>query len=165
MSSILMTYKGKAYPKYLREGHAASYIFPFAQQFCKGKGLDIGGLVGCHFPEAQIVNIVENDGYDAYKLPSGTFDYIFSSHTLEHLPDYIKALEYWKSVLTEDGVLFLYLPHPEMEYWLPQNNRKHLHCFYPEMMEKTLKDIGFNTVFVSGRDLYWSFCVIGVLEK
>lgn len=162
MSSILMTYKNKLYPKYLCEGHAASYIFPFAKQFCKGKGLDIGGLIDCHFPEAQIINIIENNGYDAYNLPSGKYDYIFSSHTLEHLFDYVKALEYWKFMLTEKGCLFLYLPHPEMEYWLPQNNKKHLHIFYPEMMEKTLKDIGFETVFVSGRDLYWSFCAIGI---
>lgn len=160
---LLFEYKGKVYPSYIKTGNAASYVIPFAQQFCKGMGLDIGGFFEWTFPGAKPINVLIEDEWDAYHLPNEKYDYIFSSHTLEHLPDYIKALEYWKEHLKSNGVLFLYLPHPDMEYWLPQNDRKHLHSFYPEDVHRLLIDIGFANAVHSERDLYWSFTVVGIL--
>ena len=156
-------YKGILYPKYLKCGNANAFIKPFAEHFCKGEGLDIGGFFKCTFPGARTINSLNNDRFDAYHLPDGKYDYIFSSHTLEHLHDCIGALEYWKEHLKENGVLFLYLPHPDMEYWLPQNNRKHLHLFYPEDIHKLLEDLSFKYIIHSERDLYWSFAVVGIL--
>ena len=156
-------YKDSIYPAYIKAGNAASYVVPFAKHFCKGTGLDIGGFLDWTFPGAIPINITIEDKWDAYNLPDKKYDYIFSSHTLEHLPDYVKALEYWKEHLREDGSLFLYLPHPDMEYWLPQNNRKHLHSFYPRQVYQLLKDLGFKIAFYSERDLYWSFAVVGIL--
>jgi len=156
-------YKGILYPEYLKHGNANAFIMPFAEHFCRGKGLDIGGFFECTFPGAKAINILNSDGFDAYHLPDEKYDYIFSSHTLEHLHDYVGALGYWKEHLREGGTLFLYLPHSDMEYWLPQNNRKHLHLFYPEDIHKLLEDLGFRHVLHSERDLYWSFAVVGML--
>ncbi|MBI5078285.1 MAG: methyltransferase domain-containing protein [Candidatus Yonathbacteria bacterium] len=162
MAEALEVYcKGIRYPSYMKRGNACSYIMPFAVEFCKGRGLDIGGFDNSVFPGAQAINVVIPDKFDAYNLPAGKFDFIFSSHTLEHLPDYVRALMYWKEHLKEiDGVLFLYLPHPDMVCWLPQNNKKHFHMFYPKDMERLLLDLGFVDVIVSERDLYWSFCAV-----
>jgi SAM-dependent methyltransferase len=160
LGDLLFEYKGKVYPHYIRKGNACSFIIPYAKEFCKGTGLDVGGFLDWTFPGARAVNITLADGYDAYNLPAGEYDYIFSSHTLEHLPDYVKALDYWKAHIKPGGVLFLYLPHPDMEYWLPQNNRKHLHAFRPAEMVKLLSDLGFKHVFSSERDLYWAFSVV-----
>ena len=162
-SSLVYTYKGRTYPSYLKGGNACSYIAAFAQEFCRGEGLDVGGYLDWTLPGARAINIVNDDSFDAYHLPEGRYDYVFSSHTLEHVPDYIRALETWKASLKPDGVLFLYLPHPDMEYWLPQNNRKHLHIFHPADVEKLLLDLGFTTVLRSERDLYWAFSVVGLL--
>lgn len=156
-------YKGDLYPEYLKHGNANTFIEPFAKYFCKGKGLDIGGFLKSTFPSAKTINILNNDKFDAYHLPEEKYDYIFSSHTLEHLNDYVKTLKYWKEHLKEGGVLFLYLPHPDMEYWLPQNNRKHLHVLYPEDIHKLLEDLSFRYVLHSERDLYWSFAVVGII--
>ena len=156
-------YKGVLYPEYLKHGNANVFVEPFARHFCKGKGMDIGGFFEWTFPGAKAINILNDDEWDAYHLPEEKYDYIFSSHTLEHLPDYVGALEYWKEHLKKGGVLFLYLPHPDMEYWQPQNNRKHLHLFYPEDMHRLLEDSGFTYILHSERDLYWSFAVIGIL--
>jgi len=161
MNNHIFEYKNNIYPNYIKNGNACYFIKPFAEQFCKGKGLDIGGFADWTFPGAKPINIVINDEYDAYNLPDEKYDYIFSSHTLEHLPNYIKALEYWKNHLKEDGVLFLYLPHGDMEYWNPQNNRKHYHLFYPNQIKKVLNDLGFKNVINSERDLYWGFAVVG----
>lgn len=163
-TDAIYTYEGTLYPNYLKDGNANRYIQEIANFFCKGKGLDIGGFFEWTFPGAQAINILNDDEWDAYKLPDDKYDYIFSSHTLEHLPDYVKALIYWKEHLSDEGVIFLYLPHPDMKYWLPQNNRKHLHSFYPEQLAKVVEDLGFNKVLYSERDLYWSFSVVGFVQ-
>lgn len=157
-------YKGKIYPNYLKKGGAVKYIAPLASEFCKGKGLDIGGDLGNGWvlPGAQAVNIKIDNEWDAYSLPEEKYDYIFSSHTLEHLADPIGAIEYWKGHLLDGGVLFLYLPHPDMTYWRPQFNRKHLHLFYPEDVRRLLEDLGFCPVLCSERDLLWSFAAVGI---
>lgn len=154
---MLYSYKGKTYPEYLKQGNATQYIVPIAEKFCIGDGVDIGS--GKYpLPGAEPWELEE--GRNAYDLPR-TYDYIFSSHCLEHLFDPIKALTYWYSRIKPGGVLFLYLPHPEMEYWLPQNNKKHLHAWYPYDMKKILLDLGYEDVLISERDLFWSFCACG----
>ena len=96
-------------------------------------------------------------------LPKKKYDFIFSSHTLEHISDSaIEVLRYWKEHLKNEGVLFLYLPHYDMEYWWPQNNKKHKRTFGPMDIRATLRILGFSNVLCSERDLYWSFSVIGI---
>lgn len=161
-------YKGEQYPEYLRQGNAAAHIFPTAEKFCKGFGYDVGGLDDCHFPGANIINKLYGGDAMSIDLADHDFngfrgaDYIFSSHCLEHLENYVKALKHWKEVLRPGGQLFLYLPHPDMKYWLPQNCEKHLHQFTPDMMRGVLTDLGFEDIFNSERDLYWSFAITGV---
>jgi SAM-dependent methyltransferase len=158
---MIYEYKGNLYPDYLKTGHANRFIVPAAEHFCVGNGLDIGAG---DWPLSWAMPIEKRYGGDAMKLPEGKFDYVFSSHCLEHLLNPIKALLHWKSRIKEGGVLFLYLPHPDMEYWLPQNNSKHLHQWYPEDMAKIVRDLGFKNVIHSERDLAWSFSVVGFNE-
>lgn len=144
-------FRGRDYPKLQSTGFAARFAFPFAQEICKGHGLDIGcGRLEWCFPGAVPVDPEVNSSYDweAMSLPNNFkdhsaegWDYIFSSHCLEHLPDWVGALDYWHTKLRPGGVLFLYLPHPSQDYWLPWNNRKHLHSLSPELL----------------RDYFWSF--------
>lgn len=161
MHHKLYEYKGIVYPAYLKKGNAAKYVMPFAKEFCQGKGLDIGGTDECHFPGAGLINSDRFDGCDAYHLPDGLFDYIFSSHTLEHLSKPVEALEGWIERLKSGGVLFLYLPHPDMLYWHPSVCLKHIHTFTPVHIFSILKALGILEVLISERDLYWSFAVVG----
>lgn len=157
-SISLYSYKNKLYPEYLKQGNACQFITPIAKQFCRGFGYDIG-CGKWPLPGARPVDLEK--GGDALNLKYGEQDYIFSSHCLEHLVNPIEAIEYWKIHLKPGGVLFLYLPHPDMEYWLPQNCRKHLHSWQPEEIVKILEDLGFKNILHSERDLNWSFCVVG----
>jgi SAM-dependent methyltransferase len=160
---MIYSYKGSTYPEYLRNGNAVGHIKEIALQFCKGKGLDIGGFYGWSLPGSIPINICDNIlDYDAYKIPNKELlDYVFSSHCLEHLSDPVKALEYWIEHIKSGGVLFLYLPHPDMSYWLPQNNKKHLHSWQPKEMAQIFEDIGLQDVLYSERDMYWSFSCLG----
>ena len=156
--SALYEYHGSLFPDYLRHGNACQFIAPTALKFCQGKGLDIGAG-RWPLPGAEPVELTA--GRDGNGLPEGTWDYIFSSHCLEHLVNPIAALEHWQSRLRAGGVLFLYLPHPAMEYWKPQHCRKHLHSWQPAQVAEILRDIGFVDVIHSERDLAWSFAVVG----
>lgn len=155
---MIYEYLGKTYPDYLKRGNACQFIVPVALEFCLGHGLDIGAGQW-PLPGSQPVELM--DGGDAMQLPAGKFDYVFSSHCLEHLPNPVAALQHWQSRIRPGGVLFLYLPHPDMEYWLPQNCSKHLHSWAPAAMARIVSDLGFVDVIHSERDLAWGFCVVG----
>lgn len=160
-ADLVFEYRGKLYPDYLRKGNAMRFIEPIAKQFCKGLGLDVGAG---RWPFADAVPVEISTGGDAMDLPEGYWDYIFSSHCLEHLTNPVAALEHWRTRLRSGGVLFLYLPHPDMEYWRPQNCRKHLHLFYPKDVAQMLSDIGFSDVIHSERDLAWGFSAVGFVK-
>jgi len=155
---MIYQYRGRLYPEYLKQGNAAHFVLPAALHFCRGKGID----VGCgQWPFPGAIGVDAKLGGDAMDLPAGEFDFVFSSHCLEHLINPVAALEHWKTRIKPGGVLFLHLPHPDMEYWLPQNCMKHLHTWRPADMAKLLEDLGFENVIHSERDLAWSFSVVG----
>lgn len=164
MNNKLFEYKNQLYPEYLKHGNAMQFIEPIAKQFCIGKGIDVGAS---QWPFPGAIPVELKDGGDAYELPEWYgvdgkgWDYIFSSHCLEHLNNPVAAIEHWETRLRSGGVLFLYLPHPDQKYWRPQNCRKHLHLFWPDDTAQMLRDLGFVDVIHSERDLNWSFAVVG----
>ena len=158
----VVKYKDKTYPKFQTEGKASQFAIPFAKHFCKGVGYDIGCMKPeWAFPGATPIDLDFDDPWDADNLPPIPVDYIFSSHCLEHVPDWVATMNYWYDHLKSGGILFLYLPHYDQQYWRPWNNRKHRHAFVPEMIFDFMKDTGYNNIFVSQRDLNHSFIIVG----
>lgn len=155
---MIFEYRGRLYPDLVKHGNGCQYVAAIAQQFCKGAGLDVGAG---KWPLPGAIPIDIKDGGDAMELPHGQFDFIFSSHCLEHLANPVAALEHWKSRLRQGGVLFLYLPSPEMRYWRPENCRKHLHMWHPVDMAQMVSDLGFRDVIHSERDLAYGYSVVG----
>lgn len=154
-------FKGDIYPKFQSTGNAARFCRAFALEVCKGEGLDVGyGKEEWKFPGATGVDLVDNNGYDAYNLPEGEFDYIHSSHLLEHLPDWVGALNHWTKRLKSGGVLFMYLPEFSQKYWRPWFNRKHLSVLDPHVINEYLQDSGYKNIYVAGIDLNFSFLVM-----
>jgi SAM-dependent methyltransferase len=168
----VLTFNNREYLKIQELGFASQYAFPFARHFCKGTGYDIGcGSIKWSFPDSipidsKIVRKIEGREvfYSAYNLPMkeyGSVDYIFSSHCLEHLDDWVFALDYWIKNIRSGGVLFLYLPHYDQEYWRPYNNKKHIHTFTPVIIEDYFKqNKNIFKYFVSERDLLYSFMAV-----
>jgi predicted SAM-dependent methyltransferase len=113
------------------------------------------------FPGATPIDIAFNDGFDALHLPFNNVDYIFSSHCLEHITNWVDVLEYWYSYLKVGGVIFLYLPHYDQEYWRPWNDTKHVNIFTAEIIKDWMKSRGFKHIFASERDLNHSFMIVG----
>jgi hypothetical protein len=115
---------------------SANIIFPdspLAHKYCIGHGLELGPaahnpfhledcltcspatridfwnesqekMCGTHMP----IDIVG----DAENIPAAdnNFDYIISSHVIEHVPNPIKAFVEWKRVLKNDGIVFMIFP-------------------------------------------------------
>jgi len=104
-----------------------------AHKYCIGKGLEIGaaahnpfGLADCKFlahwqrsefwKQSEINTcgeFVQPDRYgDAENIPwpDNAFDYVISSHVIEHVPNPIKAFLEWNRVLVEHGIIFIIFP-------------------------------------------------------
>jgi SAM-dependent methyltransferase len=56
------------------------------------------------------------DGSDLSSLPKETYDFILSSHMLEHSANPLKALHSWKEILRPSGTLLLVLPHRDSSF-------------------------------------------------
>lgn len=154
-------FKNLEYPLFQSQGFAAQYAIPFAKHVCKGVGID----VGCNrdewkFPSAIPVDPAINS-FDALNFPCENLDYIFSSHCLEHIPNWVEVLDYWTKKLKLGGVLFLYLPDYSQEYWRPWNNKKHLNAFNSNIIYDYMKDNNYINIFKSEVDLFSSFMIFG----
>ena len=158
----LITFNDDKYPFFQTLGNASQFSIPYANHFCKGEnGYDIGFCKNeWKLPNAIGIDISLENGYHANNLPDNLVDYIYSSHCLEHVDDWVSTLEYWTSELNSQGVLFLYLPDFSQKYWRPWNNRKHKHCFTPEIIKEFLIDKKMQNILVSGIDLNNSFMIV-----
>lgn len=170
-------FNGKSYPALQAKGFASRYAFEFAQTICVGTGVDIGysnpdwKLFGAKGIDLGKVHYGEDDGERIYEevnalnFADNNLDYIFSSHCLEHLPDYVAALDYWHNKLKTGGNLFLYLPNMDyQEYWNPANNRKHVTYISPSVIQSYFThrtDKWKNVTVTHGYDLNGSFYAIG----
>jgi SAM-dependent methyltransferase len=65
---------------------------------------------------------------DLSLIPSGTYDFILSSHTIEHTSNPLRALREWMRVLKETGVLVLIVPHKDgtFDHRRPVTRLEHL---------------------------------------
>ena len=108
--------KSKIYPDYLKRGNKAEGVRYLAEKYCQGKGLDIGGgnwpLKG-----ARLIENEKSENAHSLKEKDKSLDFVFSSHTLEYLERWQDGLKEWHRVLKNNGILFLYLPHPCCEMW------------------------------------------------
>jgi predicted SAM-dependent methyltransferase len=159
-------FKNYSYPKFQGCGNAAQFAIPYAQNVLYGDKIDIGcNREDWKYPGAIAVDPVLNQ-YDAFNLPhnrnskTGEWDGIFSSHCLEHINDWVKALELWHAFLKPGGILFLYLPDCENQvYWRPWHNRKHVNYMTPAIIGQYFSDMSdmWDDFVVSEVDLNCSF--------
>lgn len=86
----------------------------FFELYCRGKGLDIGFGGDLILPDAQGWDFEHGDAQYLSGLNDETFDYIYSSHTLEHVADAGESLQNWWRVLKPGGYLLLFIPHRDL---------------------------------------------------
>lgn len=157
----LIDFNKDKYPLFQSKGNASQFAIPYALHYCKGTGYDIGfSKEDWKLPIARGIDIIMDDGFNANNLPEENVDFIYSSHCLEHVDNWVETLEYWISKIKSGGILFLYLPDFSQKYWRPWNNRKHKHCFTTEIIYNFLVDNKMKNIYSSGIDLNNSFMIV-----
>jgi SAM-dependent methyltransferase len=102
----------KTYYKRIQEGFFERYMFGFGIELApKGYEEDIETIL----PTAIPVDL-DTPGYNGYDIPveEGSQDYIYSSHVLEHIEDYKRAIQAWHRALKVGGHIIIYVPHRDL---------------------------------------------------
>lgn len=134
----------------------------FFEKFPRGKGIDIGcGPVALnkHVTKVDIKdfpgesNVVICDATTMTEFKDETFDYVYSSHCLEHLDEIETAIWNWYRILKHGGYLIIVVPHRdyyERKLTFPSNNKSHKFYFLPFISEApctiSLYDLIVNTL-------------------
>lgn len=103
------------------------------EPYISGKGLDIGAGRDSVSEDVQVFD--KEDG-DAGRIDvEGPFDYVWSSHCLEHLENPRKALGLWWNLVAEGGYLVIIVPDEdlyEQGVWPSRYSQDHKHTFTVE---------------------------------
>ena len=95
----------------------------FMRRYFVGSGVDIGGkpdplaLYTEFFPlmrEVKVWDLEDGDAQFMHGVPDNTFDFIHSSHCLEHLNDPAEGLRNWLRVLKPGGYIIALVPDEDL---------------------------------------------------
>jgi SAM-dependent methyltransferase len=104
-------------------------------KYLRGDGIDIGaGDDPLTIPNgaARAWDVADGDAQLLSSIQSGTFDFVYSSHCLEHMRDVPEALANWTRVLRPNGWLYAVVPDYvfyEKMTWPSQFNGDHKQSF------------------------------------
>jgi len=105
----------------------------FFENYCKGKGLDIGFGSDLITKDADGYDFEHGNAQYLKGIKDNSYDFVYSSHTIEHLPDPAVGVKNWFRVLKPGCYLTIYLPHRELyekKKTLPSRfNHDHRHFF------------------------------------
>jgi SAM-dependent methyltransferase len=86
----------------------------FFNLYCKGKGLDVGFGGDLITEDAEGFDFEHGDAQYLKGKNDNSYDFVYSSHTIEHLPDPSIAIKNWFRVVKPGGYLIIYLPHRDL---------------------------------------------------
>ena len=84
------------------------------KRFLTGKGIDIGCGADPVASDAFCWDKEQGDAQKLEDLPDELFDYVFSSHTLEHMHSPLEALLNWWRVLCTGGHMVVLVPEEDL---------------------------------------------------
>lgn len=115
----------KAQQRRVREG--------FFKKYCHGFGLDVGYGGDLLTSDCRGWDMEHGDAQYLRGIPNESYDFVYSSHTLEHMNDPAVSLKNWWRVVKTGGYLIIFLPHRDLyekKKTLPSRwNPDHKHFF------------------------------------
>lgn len=124
-----------------KAAHRRYFDGAFHQRYFVGRGIDIGGktdplaqYVGV-FPLMRSVDVWDVDNGDAQLMtgvPDGSYDFVHSSHCLEHMRSVPEALDNWVRIVKPGGFLVITVPDEdlyEQRQWPSRYNPDHKWTF------------------------------------
>lgn len=144
--------------------------------YLRGRGVDIGAgdfkvlphvisvdnMHHAQFGFSMRPDIMANAD-DLGIIASQSLDFVYSSHTLEHMQDTEKTLKEWWRVVKQGGYLVMYLPHKNFYPNIGEigANTDHKHDFLPEDVIEKMPD-GWDLIECQERngDQEYSFLLV-----
>ncbi len=118
------------------------------------EGLDFD-LRACEAARAKGFQVFEGTLLEA-EYPDNSFDEIYMSHYLEHVPDPVAVLRETRRILKKDGEAVARVPNfnslSRMIFgsrWAPLEPPRHFYHFTPHTLEAVARKAGFEKVLVS----------------
>ena len=125
---IYQDYKGETYKSHNRREREG-----FFRKYCQGNGLDVCYGSDLIVPDCSGWDIRNGDAQYLATIPDESFDFVYSSHGLEHMADVRVALKNWYRVVKKGGYLLIAIPHRDLyekKSQLPSRwNGDHKHFF------------------------------------
>lgn len=97
-------------------------------KYCKGSGIDIGCGPDPVTPDCRKWDILDGDAQWMSGVPDESYDWVYSSHCLEHVNDPSITLSNWWRILKPGGYLIVMVPDEdlyEQGLWPPYFNSDH----------------------------------------
>ena len=105
----------------------------FFSKYCQGEGLDIGWGGDLLASNCYVWDIENGDAQFLDGIDDESFDFVYSSHCLEHMKDVCVAIRNWFRVVKHGGYLIIAVPHRDLyekKSSLPSRfNMDHKHMF------------------------------------
>lgn len=114
-----------------------------------GQGIDIGCGSDPVTPEVQCFDVEHGDANTITRHVHGMYDFVFSCHCLEHMPDPRAALEEWWKLVRPGGHLILVVPDEDL----------YEQGFFPSLFNSDHR-----ATFTIRKATSWSPCSYNVLD-
>jgi len=137
----------------------------FHRKYFKGRGLDVGAGVDCldqikhAFVGIESVfgwDVSHGDGQYLDGVPDDYFDFVHSSHSLEHMKDCRIALNNWIRVCRPEGFVIVTVPEEfmyEKDCWPSRFNEDHKWSFTLRKCSKMPKTVNVLELALSVSDV------------
>jgi SAM-dependent methyltransferase len=90
------------------------HLRPLEWSIISGKGIDIGCGPDPITPDARRFDIEDGDANEISKYVHDQFDFVYSSHCLEHMHDPRQAVLEWWKLVKPGGHLFFIIPDEDL---------------------------------------------------
>jgi SAM-dependent methyltransferase len=94
------------YARRVREG--------FFEKYCHGQGIDIGYGGDPVTPTVRGWDIEDGDAHEMPGVAAASYDFVYSSSSLEHMDDPVKAVTRWWEILRPGGYLIISVPDRDL---------------------------------------------------
>ena len=152
--------------------HARREREGFFEKYCKGTGLDVGYGGDVITPTAAGWDLRNGDAQYLAEVEDESFDFVYSSHCIEHMQNVRVALHNWFRVVKPGGYLLLYIPHRDLyekRKSLPSifnPDHKHMFLIGKSELPDTLDIVEEITKSLSGFDIkYVKTCDEGYVKN
>lgn len=137
-------------------GQELAKIYPLVVPYTRGKGIDIGSGQarwfghwmtldsGKDYGGKRVADYHMDGGGPLTGIADASQDFVISSHFIEHVKEWPKAIAEWWRIVKPGGFLTLYWPHPDLypRVGQPGANPDHKADIWPHEMVQVFRRLG-----------------------